>query len=167
MWRQVKLKEKRNVIEFDLKKVSAKKHKETNRLVFRLKALFSLKNIFCFYFSPIVKLWPRKKVIFKVFVFWRYSKTLSKFKWFSDDFRGLTCLNLIEEVKFGDNPQDKGDWLRNLVNYIAFCQKGTLIHFKLMFHFYNPWIYTILESFLKLVLDRKTKVSLLFLGGEG
>ena len=33
--------------------------------------------MFCLYFSPIAKLWPRKKVIFKVFVFWRYSKILN------------------------------------------------------------------------------------------
>ena len=69
MRRQVKLKRKRNVIEFDLKKVSAKNIKRQNRLAFCLKALFLLKNIFCLYFSPIVKLRPRKKVIFKVFVF--------------------------------------------------------------------------------------------------
>ena len=50
---------------------------EQRRLVFRLKALFLLENVFCLYFSPIAKLWPRKKIIFKVFVFWRYSKTLS------------------------------------------------------------------------------------------
>ena len=35
-----------------------------------------LGNVFCLYFSPIKKR-PRKKIIFKVFVFWRYSKTLS------------------------------------------------------------------------------------------
>ena len=51
-------------------------HRET-KIAFRLKALFFLKNIFCLYFSPIAKLWPRKKVIFKVFVFWKYSKTLT------------------------------------------------------------------------------------------
>ena len=50
-----------------------KKHK---RLAFRLKSLFLLKNMFRLYFSPIAKLEPRKKVIFEVFVFWRYSKTL-------------------------------------------------------------------------------------------
>ena len=50
--------------------------KKQKRLVFRLKALFLLKNIFCLYFSPIAKLWRRKK-IFKVFIFWRYSKTLN------------------------------------------------------------------------------------------
>ena len=51
-----------------------KKHK---RLVLRLEALYLVKNIFCLYFSPIPKLWTRKKVIFKVFAFWRYFKTLS------------------------------------------------------------------------------------------
>ena len=58
------------------KTLARKNIKKQNRLVFRLKALFLLKNIFCLYFSPIAKLWPRKKVIFKVFVSWRYSKTL-------------------------------------------------------------------------------------------
>ena len=53
----------------------ARKDKQ-KRLVFRLKAFFLLKNIFCLYFSPIAKLWRRKK-IFKVFIFWRYSKTLN------------------------------------------------------------------------------------------
>ena len=50
-----------------------KKHK---RLFLHLEALYLVKNIFCLYFSPIPKLWSRKKVIFKVFVFWRYSKIL-------------------------------------------------------------------------------------------
>ena len=55
----------------------AQKHiKKQKSHVFRLKALFLLKNMFCFYFSAIAKLWPRKKVIFEVFIFWRYSKTL-------------------------------------------------------------------------------------------
>ena len=35
--------------------------KKQKRLVFRLGALFSLKNIICLYFSPIAKLWTRKK----------------------------------------------------------------------------------------------------------
>ena len=56
-----------------LARKNTKKHK---RLVLRLEALYLVKNIFCLYFSPIPKLWSRKKVIFKVFVFWRYSKTL-------------------------------------------------------------------------------------------
>ena len=55
--------------------------KKQKKLVFRLKALFLLKNIFCLYFSKIAKLWPRKEVIFRVFVFWRYYKTL---KWTED-----------------------------------------------------------------------------------
>ena len=77
MWRQVKLKEKRNIMEFDLKNVSAKKHKETEKGCISLKSIiFAKKKIFCLDFSPIAKLWPRKKVIFKVFIFWRYSKTL-------------------------------------------------------------------------------------------
>ena len=73
---QVKLKERQNVIEFDLRNVSTKHIKKQKSHVFRLKALFLLKNMFCFYFSAIAKLWPRKKVIFEVFIFWRYSKTL-------------------------------------------------------------------------------------------
>ena len=52
--------------------------KKQKRLAFHLKELFLLKNIVCPYFSPIAKLWSRKKVIFKVFIFWRYSKTLKK-----------------------------------------------------------------------------------------
>ena len=60
-----------------LARKNIKKHK---RLVLRLEALYLVKNIFCLYFSPIPKLWSRKKVIFKVFVFWRYSKALIAFK---------------------------------------------------------------------------------------
>ena len=56
-----------------LARKNIKKHK---RLVLRLEALYLVKNIFCLCFSPVPKLWSRKKVIFKVF--WRYSKTLSK-----------------------------------------------------------------------------------------
>ena len=64
-------------MEFDLKNVSAKKHKETKQACISFKSIIFVKNIFCLYFSPIVKLWPRKKVIFKVFIFSRFSKTLS------------------------------------------------------------------------------------------
>ena len=74
MWRQVKLKDKRDVIDFDLKNVSEKKHKETKKACnIYFKSIIFVKNIFYFYFSPIAKLWPRKKVIFKVFVFSKYS----------------------------------------------------------------------------------------------
>ena len=62
------------------KTLARKNLKKQSRLVFLLKALFLLKTIFCLYFSPIVKLWRRKKVIFKVFVFWKYSKNLTAFK---------------------------------------------------------------------------------------
>ena len=63
---------------FNWKTLARKNIKKQKRLVFCLRALFLLKNIFCLYFSPIAKLWPRKKAIFKVFVFWRYSKTYLK-----------------------------------------------------------------------------------------
>ena len=39
-------KEKRNVIEFDLKNISVKKHKE-KKLAFRLKSIIFVKKIFC------------------------------------------------------------------------------------------------------------------------
>ena len=59
------------------KTLAQKNIKKQKKVVFRWKALFLLKKyIFCLDFSPIAKLWPRKKVIFKVFIFWRYSKTL-------------------------------------------------------------------------------------------
>ena len=64
--------EKRNFIEFDLRNVSSKNHNETKN------ACITFRSILCLYFSPIPKLWSRKKVIFKVFVFWRYSKTINK-----------------------------------------------------------------------------------------
>ena len=44
MWRQVKLKEKRNVIEFDLKNVSAKKHKETKKACILFKSIIFVKK---------------------------------------------------------------------------------------------------------------------------
>ena len=69
-------KEKQNFIKFDLRSVSVKKTKKHKRLLLRLEALYLVKIIFCLYFSPIPKLWSRKKVIFKVFSFWRYSKIL-------------------------------------------------------------------------------------------
>ena len=52
--------------------------KKQKRLVFRLGALFSLKNIICLYFSPIAKLWTRKKKIMVMVVMvvkWNGSKT--------------------------------------------------------------------------------------------
>ena len=57
--------------------LARKNIKKPKRLVLRLETLYLVKNIFCLYFSPIPKLWSRKKVVFKVFVFSRYSKTLS------------------------------------------------------------------------------------------
>ena len=68
MWCHVK--EKQNFIEFDLRNVRAKKHKKTKKVCVMFRSII--------FISPIPKLWSRKKVIFKVFVFWRYSKTLSK-----------------------------------------------------------------------------------------
>ena len=60
--------------------LARKNIKKHETLVLRLEALYLVKNIFCLYFSPIPKLWSRKKVIFKFFVFWRYSKTLMHVK---------------------------------------------------------------------------------------
>ena len=76
-----------------------------------------LKNISCLYFSPIAKLWPWKNVIFKVFVFWRYSKTLSlpefssmyipiikqlsctaDFRNISDNFSNLSVIDTLHDV---------------------------------------------------------------------
>ena len=74
----VKLKEKRNVVEFDLKNVSAKKHKERKQACI-LKALFLSKNIFCPYFSPIVKL-NNKKSQFLSFHFLKVLQDLNSFK---------------------------------------------------------------------------------------
>ena len=49
-----------------LARKNIKKHK---RLVLRLEALYLVKNIFCLYFSPIPKLWSRKKKSFLKFSF--------------------------------------------------------------------------------------------------
>ena len=62
-------KEKRNVIEFNLRNVSVKKLKETKRARIRLKALFLLKNIFCLQFSLITKTLIKKKKSFLKFSF--------------------------------------------------------------------------------------------------
>ena len=56
MWRQVKLIDKRNVIELDLKNVNAKKHKETEKSCISFKSIIFVKNIFCLYVSPVPKL---------------------------------------------------------------------------------------------------------------
>ena len=57
--------------------LARKNIKNHKRLVLSLEALYLVKNRFCLYFSPIPKLRSRKKSHFKVFIFWRYSKTLS------------------------------------------------------------------------------------------
>ena len=49
-----------------LARKNIKKHK---RLVLRLEALYLVKNIFYLYYSPITKLWPRKKKLFLKFSF--------------------------------------------------------------------------------------------------
>ena len=75
--------------------------------------------------------------------------------------------NLINSVKFAwckkQNlariPKIKGDWLRNLVNYIVFCRKRTLRALQ---------ICTIFESLSKPVLGRKPKAFWRFQGcGKG
>ena len=70
MWCRVK--EKRNVTEIDLRTVSAKKHKEIKKAC--ISFIFIKKNIFCLFFIPVAKFWSRKKVIFKVSVF--FERTL-------------------------------------------------------------------------------------------
>ena len=95
------------------KTLARKNIKKQNRLVFRLKALFLLKNIFCLYFSPIAKLWPRKKVIFKVFVFWRYSKTLIKRRSKVQE-KNMSCqraLNVDQWKIFSENYKPMRVWL--------------------------------------------------------
>ena len=98
MWRHVK--ETLSSLTWEmLAREIIKKHR---RLALRLEALYLVKNILCLYFSPIPKLWSRKKIIFKVFVFRRYSKTLIWHKFIVDGpskflvtFESVnTCLNL-------------------------------------------------------------------------
>ena len=45
--------------------LARKNIKKPKRLALRLEALYSVKNIFCLYFSPIPKLWSRKKSFLK------------------------------------------------------------------------------------------------------
>ena len=52
--------------------------KKQKRLVFRLKASFCLKTYFAFTLVQSQNSDQEKKVIFKVFIFWRYSKTLKE-----------------------------------------------------------------------------------------
>ena len=78
MWRLLKRNETLSSLTWEM--LAWKNIKKHKRLVLHLEALYLVKNIFCLYFSPIPKLWSRKKVIFKVFVFWRYSKTLKYIK---------------------------------------------------------------------------------------
>ena len=100
MWRQVKLKEKWNVIESDLKNVSVKKHKETKKGFISFKSIIFVKNMFCLSFSPIAKLWSRKKVTFEVFVFWRYSRTL-KTNLEKSDIAGIGVLKGVQVAACG------------------------------------------------------------------
>ena len=78
MWRRLNLKRNEMLSSLTWKTLARKNIKKQKKLVFRLKALFLLKKIFFFFFSPIANLWPRQKVIFEFFfIFWRYSKTLN------------------------------------------------------------------------------------------
>ena len=56
MRRQAKLKEKRNVIEFDLKNVRAKKHKETKKACISFKSINFVKQHILRFFSKTAKL---------------------------------------------------------------------------------------------------------------
>ena len=60
-------------------KLARKNIKKKKRFEFRLTALFLLKNIFCLYFSPIVKLWQRKKSHFQSFRFLKVLQDLNAF----------------------------------------------------------------------------------------
>ena len=88
------VKEKQNVIEFDLRSVSAKKHRNKKELVFRLKALFLLKKHILPFLCSNSNF---------VFVFWRCSKTLIKF---------CKCQNwnsLFREISFLELPKYSGN----------------------------------------------------------
>ena len=98
-------------------KTLVRKNKKKEKLCSSFKSIIFVKNISCLYFSPIAKLWPWKNVIFKVFVFWRYSKTLSlpefssmyipiikqlsctaDFRNISDNFSNLSVIDTLHDV---------------------------------------------------------------------
>ena len=58
------VKEKQNFMEYYFRKACAKNIKKQERLIFRLRALFLLKNILCLYFSPAAKVWSRKSTFY-------------------------------------------------------------------------------------------------------
>ena len=64
MWRQVKLKEKQNVIEYALRNVSAKKHKQI-KVCNSLKGIIFVKKHILPFFSSIAKLTKKKKSFLK------------------------------------------------------------------------------------------------------
>ena len=123
MWRQVKLKEKWNVIEFDLKNVSVKKHKETKKGFISFKSIIFVKNMFCLSFSPIAKLWSRKKVTFEVFVFWRYSRTL-KTNLEKSEIAGIGVLKGVQVAACGIRCIDlNNDTLKIWVTHFSYNEK--------------------------------------------
>ena len=63
MWHHVK--EKPNVMEFDLRVFSAKNIKKQKMTYISYKSIIFIKK----YIFPIAKRWSCKKVIFKVFIF--------------------------------------------------------------------------------------------------
>ena len=100
MWRQVKRERETKCYRVWLEKRYCKKYEETKQ------ACISLKTLFCLYLSPIGKLWPRKKVILKVLVFWSYSKTLI-----------ISKLAIIKESKISTSwlkKSQEANWKANL-----------------------------------------------------
>ena len=80
-WCDVRLNLKRNKMLSSLtwKMLAQKNIKKQKKLVFRF-IIFVKKNMICLYFSPVAKLWSRRKVLFENCIFWRYSETLKAFQ---------------------------------------------------------------------------------------
>ena len=79
--------------------------------------------MFCLSFSPIAKLWSRKKVIFEVFVFWRYSRTL-KTNLEKSEIAGIGVLKGVQVAACGMRCIDlNNDTLKIWVTHFSYNEK--------------------------------------------
>ena len=72
--------------------------------------------MFSLYFSPIAKLWARKKVVSKVLVFLRYSKTLMKYQL---DRQVLLIAHAFFKIDFVSKSSLSSNYLRSNRKYMS------------------------------------------------
>ena len=148
MWRQVILKEKRNVIKFDLKNVSAKKHKETKKACISFKSIIFVKKMFWLYFSPIARSFFFNKVAGLSLRLWHRCFPVNLANFLRTLFLQNTCGRLLLTILKYNLPWDRKyipqgpqlarsiiwPWVAGIVcSFVVFLDRG-ILHLYRMFY---------------------------------